>query len=113
MCEVAGSSPWLGGLPCAELGLCGSLFRFYRVGRGWPTPIHAPGEWEQHDFSDLPMGFARQAVLGVHTRVSRRALSCHRGCGQCPHSRLRIGGPADLSTMSGRATNLSITVPGM
>ena len=52
MCGVAGSSPWLVGLPPAELGLCVSSFRFCRVGLGWPTPIHGPGEWGQHDPAD-------------------------------------------------------------
>lgn len=41
------------GLPPADIGLCGSSFRFCRVGPGWPTPIHVPGDRRRHDRADF------------------------------------------------------------
>ena len=49
VCGVAGSVSWLVGAPPADIGLCGSSFRFCRVGPGWPTPIHVPGDRRRHD----------------------------------------------------------------
>ena len=37
---VAGSGSWLVGAPPAVAWFRGSSFRFCRVGRGWPTPVH-------------------------------------------------------------------------
>jgi hypothetical protein len=97
----AGSSPW----PVGPSACCGWVYAVLvpvlSGGPGWPTPIHAPGEREQHDFSDLATGPDREAVLGVHTSVSRRVLSCQRGCGQCPHLRL-------LCLIAGRKTDVAI-----
>lgn len=57
---VAGSSPWLTGLPPAVVRLRASSFRCFRVGRGWPTPVHGSRVRVQHDLaglcSELSMG---------------------------------------------------------
>jgi hypothetical protein len=110
VCGVAGPSPWLVRLPCAELGFCGSSFRFCLVCLCWPTAIHAPGEQEQPDFTDLAVGPAREAVLGVPIRVSRRTLSCQRGCGQCPHLR-RVYSMA-VGTVFPSSVLASVSLPG-
>ena len=52
VCGVAGSSPWLVSIPPAVTGFVRASFRFCRVGRGWPTPIHGSGLRVRHDFAD-------------------------------------------------------------
>lgn len=90
----AGSSPWLVGLPPAELGLCGSSFRSCRVGPGWPTPIHVPGRRTQHDAADVCGKFLEGFPNHASERALVLALSCQRGCGQCPHLCLLYRGRA-------------------
>ena len=81
---VAGSSPWLVGPPPAVVGLCGSSFRFCRVGRVWPTLVHGSPIRKQHDRDRtsprrMPIGSchgatrafcpAKEGVDSVHTYV--------------------------------------------
>jgi hypothetical protein len=66
VCVVAGSSPWLVGLPPAVVELCGSSFRFCRVGRGWPTPVHGPGDRRRHDVRNFPSRQFFDATAATH-----------------------------------------------
>jgi hypothetical protein len=81
---VAGSGTWLVGPPPAVVGLCGSSFRFCRVGRVWPTLVHGSPIRKQHDRDRtsprrMPIGSchgatrtfcpAKEGVDSVHTYV--------------------------------------------
>ena len=69
VCGVAGSSPWLVGLPPAVARVARFLVPVVRVGRGWPTPIHGSGKRGRHDFGDLAKGCA----LGGGLRRARES----------------------------------------
>lgn len=67
---VAGSGLWLVGPPPAlDWGYAVPRFRFRRVGPGWPTPIHVPGERALHDRRD-----SGRRPLGARSQLGRRAL---------------------------------------
>lgn len=100
---MAGYSPWLVRLPCVELGLGGSSFRFCLVVRCWPTPIHVPGEKVRHDCSEYALLQGGRPSLKGHRRVACVAMSCPTGCVQCPHLYLVFEGSSRASAHSAAA----------
>lgn len=87
MCGVAGLSPWLVRLPCAELGLGGSSFRFCWLGRCWPTPIHVLGERGRHDCQEIDPELLQSGISegrGGNALVFVRPMAC----GHCPRLNL-------------------------
>lgn len=86
VCGVAGSRPWLVGLPPAVVRVCGSSFRLcWWVGRWWRASIHAAGEWDNMTFTHLLSCAAAGRSEGPVERVARVLLSCQTECVQCPH----------------------------
>ena len=91
---MAGSRPWLVGLPPAVAGFMGSSFRFRRVGPGRPTPIHMPGCGNDMTVVIAWCRASSGAVLGSTCEGPVRCLSCKTG-------------PAARSTLSALAFALS------
>lgn len=78
-CGAAGSSPWLVGVPPAVGWIYGFHLFMVPVFREDMTPLN----W---------LGTALEALACRPGELMPLCLSCQGGCGQCPHSRLIIGG---------------------